>query len=73
MFQNNLHLNKLFYHQALYLIATNGTPEIQSLDQISDEFKDFLFSCLEIDADKRKNATQLLQVKTLFEFIDGIK
>merc|ERR1719489_478349 len=47
--------------RALYLIATNGTPEIQSLDQISDEFKDFLFSCLEIDADKRKNATQLLQ------------
>lgn len=27
------------YWQALYLIATNGTPEIQNPERLSDEYK----------------------------------
>jgi serine/threonine protein kinase len=47
--------------RALYLIATNGTPELQNPDELSDVFKDFLCQCLEMDVDKRATATELLQ------------
>eukprot|EP00055_Hartaetosiga_balthica_P008207 m.29729 g.29729 ORF g.29729 m.29729 type:complete len:476 (-) comp6177_c0_seq1:215-1642(-) len=47
--------------RALYLIATNGTPELQNPDQMSDLFKDFLSQCLEMSVDKRATATELLQ------------
>ncbi len=48
--------------QALYLIATNGTPELQNPEKLSKTFKDFLTQCLEMDVEKRKGATELLQV-----------
>lgn len=46
--------------QALYLIATNGSPTINNPEQLSDVFRDFLAQCLEVDADKRPSAAQLL-------------
>ncbi|EGD80891.1 STE/STE20/PAKA protein kinase [Salpingoeca rosetta] len=47
--------------RALYLIATNGTPELQNPEQLSDVFKDFLAKCLEMSVDKRSTASELLQ------------
>jgi len=47
--------------RALYLIATNGTPELQNPEDLSAEFKDFLNQCLEMDVGKRGDATQLLK------------
>ena len=47
--------------RALYLIATNGTPELQNPEQLSDEFKDFLAQALEMSVDKRAGATELLR------------
>jgi len=46
--------------RALYLIATNGKPEIQNKDKLSPSFQDFLDQCLECDVEKRPTATQLL-------------
>jgi serine/threonine protein kinase len=54
-------LFSLFSAQALYLIATNGTPELQHPEQLSDVFKDFLCKCLDMSVEKRSSATELLQ------------
>lgn len=48
--------------KALYLIATNGTPTIANPEALSATFKDYLGACLEVDAEKRPDAAQLLQV-----------
>lgn len=47
--------------RALYLIATNGTPELQNPENLSEVFKDFLCQCLEMSVDKRADATTLLK------------
>ncbi|KAG8933676.1 signal transducing kinase of the PAK [Tulasnella sp. 419] len=47
--------------KALYLIATNGTPTIANPELLSPIFKDYLAKALEVDADKRPDAQQLLQ------------
>jgi len=47
--------------KALYLIATNGTPTIANPENLSSMFRDYLAKTLEVDADKRPDATQLLQ------------
>uniref|UniRef100_A0A2D4M788 non-specific serine/threonine protein kinase n=1 Tax=Micrurus spixii TaxID=129469 RepID=A0A2D4M788_9SAUR len=47
--------------RALYLIATNGTPELQSPEKLTSIFRDFLNSCLEMDVEKRGSAKELLQ------------
>ena len=48
--------------RALYLIATNGTPELQHPENLSDVFKDFLCRALEMNVDKRASASELLKV-----------
>ena len=48
--------------QALYLIATNGTPDLQNPEKLSKTFKDFLTKTLEMDVERRGGATDLLQV-----------
>ncbi|KAF8488850.1 kinase-like domain-containing protein [Russula emetica] len=50
----------------LYLIATNGTPTIANPENLSSTFRastfrDYLAKTLEVDAEKRPDATQLLQ------------
>ena len=53
------------FFQALYLIATNGTPEIQHPERLSNVFHNFLQNCLEMDVNKRKSAIDLLQVSNI--------
>src|SRR6266436_2481609 len=48
--------------KALYLIATNGTPTIANPEALSPVFSDYLAKTLEVDAEKRPNATGLLEV-----------
>jgi serine/threonine protein kinase len=46
--------------RALYLIATNGTPTLQSPESLSDVFRDFLAKCLEVDPELRPSAEKML-------------
>ena len=52
--------------KALYLIATNGTPQIANPEQLSEIFRDYLAKTLEVDAEKRPTASELLKVSFLF-------
>ncbi|TDL21792.1 Pkinase-domain-containing protein [Rickenella mellea] len=47
--------------KALYLIATNGTPQIANPEALSSVFRDYLRCTLEVDAEKRPDAAQLLK------------
>eukprot|EP01135_Chromosphaera_perkinsii_P011625 Nk52_evm8s2462 gene=Nk52_evmTU8s2462 len=47
--------------RALYLIATNGTPELQHPENLTDTFIDFLAATLDMDADRRASAAELLK------------
>ncbi|KAI0299242.1 kinase-like domain-containing protein [Russula brevipes] len=47
--------------KALCLIATNGTPTIANPENLSSTFRDYLAKTLEVDAEKRPDATQLLR------------
>ena len=60
----------MFSFQALYLIATNGKPEIKEKDSLSPVFQDFLDKCLEVDVEKRGNASELLRVCSEFIMLD---
>ncbi|XP_035230922.1 serine/threonine-protein kinase PAK 1-like isoform X2 [Stegodyphus dumicola] len=46
--------------KALYLIATNGKPNIKNKEKLSVELRDFLDKCLEVDVEKRATAEELL-------------
>lgn len=47
--------------RALYLIANNGTPDLQNPESLSDIFKDFLFLCLQVNPAFRPTAAELLR------------
>lgn len=51
--------------KALYLIATNGKPEIKEKDKLTAAFQDFLDQCLEVEVDRRASAMDLLKVTFL--------
>ncbi|CAL8136516.1 unnamed protein product [Orchesella dallaii] len=47
--------------RALYLIATNGKPEIPEWDKLSPEFQQFIDGCLEVNVEARFSAEELLR------------
>jgi len=47
--------------RALFLIASNGKPEVKDKQKLSEELSSFLDECLEVDMDKRASAKDLLQ------------
>ena len=49
--------------RALYLIATNGTPQIKDEHALSPVFRDFLNFALKVDPEKRASAHDLLRVR----------
>lgn len=46
--------------KALYLIATNGTPQIANPEALSATFRDYLLKTLEVNADSRPDSKELL-------------
>lgn len=51
--------------RALYLIATNGAPSVRNIEEQSADFKEFLESCLQIEAENRPSSSEAL----MFPFI----
>ena len=47
--------------KALYLIATNSPPTIADSENLSLTLRNYLTKTLEVDAEKRPDATELLQ------------
>ncbi|KZV74493.1 Pkinase-domain-containing protein [Peniophora sp. CONT] len=58
--------------KALYLIATNGTPQIANPEALSPVFRDYLARTLEVDAEKRPDASTLLRHK-FFESAEPLR
>lgn len=48
--------------RALWLIATNGTPQLKNEHDLSPVFRDFLYFALKVDPEKRASAHDLLRV-----------
>lgn len=46
--------------RALYLIATTGTPKLHAPERLSSLIRSFLSVCLEVDIERRPDATTLL-------------
>ena len=57
--------------KALYLIATNGTPELKNPDKLSRDLKAFLGQCLCVDVKSRATAIELLEVIPLISLINN--
>ena len=49
--------------RALFLITTNGKPELKDRDSLSPSLQEFLDLCLEVNPDNRANSVQLLNSK----------
>ena len=59
--------------RALYLIATNGTPQIKDEHHLTQDFREFLHFALKVDPEKRASAHDLLKVSSLIVVADGQK
>ena len=57
--------------KALFLVATNGTPTIANPEYLTSTFRDYLAKTLEVDAENRPDATQLLQ-HPFFEMAESL-
>jgi serine/threonine protein kinase len=51
--------------RALFLIASNGKPEVKDKKKLSPDLSDFLDHSLEMDVDKRSSAAELLEHRFL--------
>lgn len=47
--------------RALYLIATNGTPQLESPESLSPALREFIGACLKVEATERPSASVLLE------------
>jgi p21-activated kinase 1 len=47
--------------KAMFLVATNGTPTIANPENLTSTLRDYLAKTLEVDAENRPDATQLLK------------
>jgi serine/threonine protein kinase len=52
--------------KALFMITTQGIPDLQDPERWSAEFKDFVKICLRKDPSSRPSAKDLLQVRIQF-------
>ncbi|XDT33805.1 Serine/Threonine protein kinases active-site signature [Nakaseomyces glabratus] len=57
--------------RALYLIATNGRPEVQEPDRLSKDFKEFIDKCLAVTVSERAESSELLQHKFITEVAEN--
>ncbi|KAJ7142479.1 kinase-like domain-containing protein, partial [Mycena epipterygia] len=48
--------------KVLFLILVNGTPELKAPDALSNEHKDFLGNCLDVDVESRSTMPELVEV-----------
>ena len=56
--------------RALFLIVSNGKPQVQESDKLSENLKDFLDRCLDTDPGVRWSADQLLTHPFIVEHTD---
>ncbi|KAG7286089.1 Serine/threonine-protein kinase 4 [Staphylotrichum longicolle] len=56
--------------RALWLIATNGTPQIKNEQELSPVFRDFLYFALKVDPEKRASAHDLLRHEFMKQCVD---
>ncbi|RFU77138.1 ste ste20 paka kinase [Trichoderma arundinaceum] len=56
--------------RALWLIATNGTPQIKNEGDLSAVFRDFLYFALKVDPEKRASAHDLLRHEFMKSCVD---
>ncbi|SCU89724.1 LANO_0D06150g1_1 [Lachancea nothofagi CBS 11611] len=59
--------------RALYLIATNGTPELKDAESLSDDMRAFLGWCLHVNPDERATASQLLMDPFITAYADDVR
>jgi serine/threonine protein kinase len=50
--------------KALYLIATIGTPRLRNPETLSENLRDFLKKCLDVNVNKRATSEKLLEVQS---------
>ncbi|SCU92220.1 LAFA_0F08878g1_1 [Lachancea sp. 'fantastica'] len=59
--------------RALYLIATNGTPELKDADTLSEDLRFFLNWCLHVNPEERASASQLLEDPFITTYSDDVR
>ncbi|SCU94767.1 LADA_0G11056g1_1 [Lachancea dasiensis] len=59
--------------RALYLIATNGTPELKDTENLSKDMRIFLAWCLHVNPEERASASQLLEDPFIATYADDVR